>query len=92
VISALIARWRATTRLLLGLRRRLYATFITAKFAKMISDFLAEVAVLVFVFPGLEVIIRGETKRLYTVLPWSWTITAVCLILATIILVIGDVP
>ncbi len=43
---------------------RLRAAFVTKRFTRILSDFLAEVGVLVFVFPGLEIIIRNEPTRL----------------------------
>jgi hypothetical protein len=69
VISRLTAAFRTVRGCLSAVGRWLYRVFATPRFAKIISDFLAEVGVLVFVFPGLEIIIRNEPNRLYTVIP-----------------------
>jgi hypothetical protein len=57
----------------------LFAVFISQRFAKILSEFLTEVGVLVFVFPGLEIIIRNEPARLDAVIRYSWAISAICL-------------
>jgi hypothetical protein len=92
VISRFAAGCRAMWEWLCVAWGWLSKAFISPRFAKIISDFLAEVGVLVFVFPGLEIIIRNEPERLYTVIRWSWGITAICLVAAAIIAHIGDVP
>lgn len=89
MISAFIADWERIAQLLPELWIWLREAFVTPRFAKILSGFLAEVGVLVFVFPGLEIIIRNEPNRLYTVIPWSWGITAICLGAATIMSNIG---
>ena len=92
MIGRLIVGFRVVMRWLSIVGRWLYRVFATPRFAKIISNFLAEVGVLVSVFPGLEIIIRNEPNRLYTVIPWSWGITVVCLVGAAIISHIGEVP
>ncbi|PYX08962.1 MAG: hypothetical protein DMG88_08410 [Acidobacteria bacterium] len=90
MLATLTAAWQSITKVLPWLWSRLHAAFVTPRFARILSNFLAEVAVLVFVFPGLEIIIRNEPNRLNTVIFWSWAITAICLVAAAIISMIGD--
>ena len=66
--------------------------FVSTRFAKIVSEFLTEVGVLVFVFPTLDTLIKGDTGRLHVMLPWSLVVTTLCLIGAAILSMIGDVP
>ena len=78
-------------RLVHWLRTQWRAHFATKRFAKIIKEFLIEVAVLVFVFPTLDGIIKQDTARIPTLLIWSLIISAVCLGTAAIIsTAIGD--
>jgi hypothetical protein len=74
------------------LRTKWNTHFATKRFAKILKEFLVEVAVLVFVFPTLDGIIKGDTGRIPTLLIWSLVVSAVCLATAAIIATaIGDV-
>lgn len=84
--------WRKLLSLILSARslllrvwRKLDIAWETGRFATLISEFLVEVAVLLFVFPGLEIILRRESDRLAAVIGWSWGISIICLVVAAII-------
>jgi len=78
-------------RLLRWLENQWRTHFATKRFAKILKEFLIEVAVLVFVFPTLDGIIKGDTQRIPTLLIWSLVVSAVCLGTAAIIsTAIGD--
>jgi len=93
VSGRLIACWRRVAGWVIWFRNELQALFGTKRFAKILKEFLIEVAVLVFVFPTLEGILRGDSTRLPKLMIWSLAITGVCLSVAAIIsMLIGETP
>ena len=73
------------------LRTQWRSHFATKRFAKIVKEFLIEVAVLVFVFPTLDGVVNKDIQRIPTLLFWSLIVSAVCLATAAIIsTAIGD--
>ena len=88
-MPALIAGLNRTRRAIARFSEWLVEKFAAARFAKIAREFLIEVAVLVFVFPALDAIVKGDAALLHTVIPWSSVITVVCLLAAGIMSIIG---
>jgi hypothetical protein len=86
VISGLIAVCRNVLRLPHTVWTFCIRVFNCRGFAKIIKEFLTEVAVLVLVFPTLDVIIqKGASNVSKSIVLLSLTVTALCLFAAGII-------
>ena len=86
MISGLIAVYGNAVRLLVTIWTFFVRVFNCKGFAKIIREFLTEVAVLVLVFPTLDVIIqKGASNVTKPIVLLSLTVTALCLFAAGII-------